>query len=470
MNAGSPDAVEGSYIVVLRDGARAGSLTTRPGLDVIHRYSRTLNGFAAHMDERTARSLAADPAVAYVAQDQVVHLFGDQSNPPSWGLDRIDQLDRPLNGNYGYGTTASSAHVYVIDTGIRVTHSDFGGRATFDVNTTRDGINSDCHADGHGTHIAGTVGGAAHGVAKGVRLHAVKVVPCVGSGAISDVVAGVEWVTANRIQPAVVNMSIGMKPDAIVETAVRNSIASGITYVAAAGNSDLPACASSPGRMPEVITVAATDPGDNRLSYSNWGTCVDLFAPGGTITSTSNAHDWAVATMGGTSMAAPHVTGAAALFLAANPGATPQQVANVLLINAAQNKVLGAREGSPNLLLYSRTDLPPQSAPDRLLRGEVLQAGQSKVSRDSQYTLAMQGDGNLVLYGPGSQALWSSGTAGSGATYAVLQNDGNLVVYTATGIPRFHTVTQGTTADRLLVQTDANLVLYGPAGQVFWIR
>jgi subtilisin family serine protease len=465
LDAGGPNAVEGSYLVVLKDGVRADSLIARTGIDVTHRYSSALNGFAAHMGERAALRLAADPTVAYVAQDQVVRAFVDQLNPPSWGLDRVDQPDRPLNNKYSYATTASNVHAYIIDSGIRTTHTDFGGRASFDRNTI-DAINTDCN--GHGTHVAGTVGGTTNGIAKGVRLHAVKVLGCNNSGTIASVVAGVDWVTANKIKPAVANMSLGAPGNPTLDAAVNNSIASGITYVAASGNSaPTPACAHSPARAPEVITVAATNVNDNLYTSSSNGTCVDLFAPGEGITSAWFSDNTSSAVLTGTSMAAPHVTGAAALFLGANPNATPRQVSNVMTNNATPNKIPGLPTESPNILLHSRADLPARPGSDRLLRGETLNAGQSKVSRDARYALAMQLDGNLVLYGP-SGHVWDAGTQGTGAAYVTLQTDGNLVVYTASDTAVFQTGTYGTAADRLIVQTDSNLALYGAAGQVFW--
>ncbi|NUT45791.1 MAG: S8 family serine peptidase [Saccharothrix sp.] len=467
-DVGGPAAVPDSYIVVLEDGVGVDALAAEVGASVTHRYHSALRGFAATMSERDARRLAARPGVAYVAQDQRVHVLADQPNPPSWGLDRVDQRDLPLDRNYGYATTAGNVHAYVIDTGIRVSHADFGGRATFDANTTGDGNNTDCN--GHGTHVAGTIGGSSHGVAKAVRLHGVKVLSCAGSGTIAGVVAGVDWVTANAQKPAVANMSLGGGVNDTLDTAVRRSIASGVTYAIAAGNSNADACGFSPARVAEAITVNASDSADGRASFSNWGTCTDLFAPGVGITSAWNTGDTATNTISGTSMAAPHVAGAAALRLAVDPGASPQQVRDAVVAAATPNKVANPGAGSPNALLFTGSAPPAEPGADRLVRGESLQAGQAKVSQDGRFTLVMQGDGNLVLYTAAGQALWHTNTHGTGAAYVVLQHDGNLVVYTAAGVAKWHTNTYGTAADRLIVQNDSNLVLYGPTGQVFWHR
>ncbi|MFE9749334.1 S8 family serine peptidase [Saccharothrix saharensis] len=467
-DAGGPAAVPGSYIVVLEDGVQAEGLAAAVDARVTHRYRSALNGFAATMSERAAKRLAADPAVAYVAQDQRFSVLVDQPNPPSWGLDRVDQRDLPLNANYGYATTAGNVHAYIIDTGIRTSHGDFGGRATFDVNTTGDGTDTDCN--GHGTHVAGTVGGTAHGVAKGVRLHGVKVLTCSGSGTLAGVLAGVDWVTANAQKPAVANMSLGGGANDTLDAAVRQSIASGVTYAVASGNSNANACAFSPARVAEAITVNATDSADGRASFSNWGACADVFAPGVGITSAWHTSDGATNSISGTSMASPHVAGAAALYLAGDPGASPQQVRDALVAAATPNKVGNPGTGSPNALLFVDAGPPPQPGGDTLVRGESLRAGQSKVSPDGRFTLVMQGDGNLVLYTAAGEPLWHTYSNGSGATHVILQEDGNLVLYTAAGQALWHTHTYGTAADRLIVQDDSNLVLYGPAGEVYWHR
>ncbi|TDB80864.1 S8 family peptidase [Micromonospora sp. KC721] len=363
-HASAPNAISGSYLVVLKTDAvgaantraarsavpdRATALTKRYGGSVGDVYSAAITGFSAKMSAAQARRLAADPAVAYVEQDQVLTAQATQTNPPSWGLDRIDQRYLPLNRSYTYPNTASNVRAYIIDTGIRITHTDFGGRATWGTNTV-DSNNTDCN--GHGTHVAGTVGGTAHGVAKGVRLVAVKVLNCSGSGTTTGVVNGVNWVTANAVKPAVANMSLGGGASTTLDNAVNNSIRSGITYALAAGNSNANACNSSPARVAAGLTVGATTSTDARASFSNYGTCVDIFAPGANIVSAYRTSDTATSSLSGTSMAAPHVAGAAALVLSANPSYTPAQVGSFLTSNATTGVVTNPGSGSPNRLLF----------------------------------------------------------------------------------------------------------------------
>ena len=360
-------AVSGSYIVVFKNSAvsRAGvgvaatNLARTHGGTVGYEYTAALRGFSVRAGEKSARRMAADPRVAYVQQNSVVHALGTQPNPPSWGLDRVDQRNLPLNSSYTYPNTASNVRAYIIDTGIRTTHTDFGGRAVWGTNTTGDGNNTDCH--GHGTHVAGTVGGASYGLAKSVALTAVKVLNCAGSGTSAGVIAGIDWVTGNHAagQPAVANMSLGGGIDTALDSAVANSIADGITYAVAAGNSNANACNSSPARAPAAITVGATTITDARASFSNFGTCLDLFAPGNNITSAWNSSDTATNTISGTSMASPHAAGAAALVVSANPSWTPQQVRDFLVNNATNGVVANPGTGSPNKLLFVVNGTPP---------------------------------------------------------------------------------------------------------------
>ncbi|MGX1882596.1 S8 family peptidase [Streptomyces sp. NPDC055287] len=346
-------AVENSWIVVLKDGTtRAADLGVTPK----HVYRSALKGFSATMPKARAAKLASDPKVAYVEQDSRVRLSETQTNA-TWGIDRVDQRSLPLSTTYTYNTTASNVSAYIIDTGIRTSHSEFGGRATVGTDTVGGGQNGqDCQ--GHGTHVAGTVGGSTYGVAKAVKLVAVRVLDCAGSGTNAGVIAGVDWVTANAQKPAVANMSLGGGANTSLDNAVKRSIASGVSYAVAAGNGNFlgwPAngCNYSPARVPEAITVGATDSSDRRASFSNYGTCLDLFAPGVNVTSAWKDSDTATNTISGTSMAAPHTAGVAALYVSAHPTATPAQVRDALVNNATPGKVQDPRTGSPNRLLHS---------------------------------------------------------------------------------------------------------------------
>ncbi|MEU7753251.1 S8 family serine peptidase [Micromonospora sp. NPDC049101] len=364
--AGGVTAVPDSYIVVLKDSAvardRVGDtakrLSGRHGGTVARTYGAALRGFEVKVSASAAARIAADPAVAYVEQNHTVSISGTQANPPSWGLDRIDQRNLPLDSSYTYPNTASNVHAYIIDTGIRFSHNDFGGRATSGYDAVDGGAADDCN--GHGTHVAGTVGGSSYGVAKAVQLVGVRVLNCSGSGTNAGVIAGVDWVTANAIKPAVANMSLGGGANSSLDNAVRNSIASGVTYGLAAGNDNgANACNTSPARTTEAITVGSTTSSDARSSFSNVGTCLDIFAPGSSITSAWYNSNTATNTISGTSMATPHVVGAAALVASANPSWTPAQVRNQLVASATPNVVSNPGSGSPNLLLYVGTGTTP---------------------------------------------------------------------------------------------------------------
>ncbi|MFG3328744.1 S8 family serine peptidase [Micromonospora chersina] len=370
--AGGPTAVADSYIVVLKDNAVAPArvtetaqrLTARHGGTVARTWRAALRGFELTVGAKAAARIAADPAVAYVEQNHTVSIAGTQTNPPSWGLDRIDQRNLPLNSSYTYPNTAGNVRAYIIDTGVLFGHNDFGGRAVSGFDAVDGGSADDCN--GHGTHVAGTVGGSSYGVAKGVQIVGVRVLNCQGSGTNAQVVSGIDWVTANAVKPAVANMSLGGSANSSIDTAVTNSINSGITYAVAAGNGDIlgnrqNACNYSPARVASAITVGATQNNDAAASFSNYGTCVDILAPGVNITSAWYTGSTATNTISGTSMASPHVAGAAALVLSANPSWTPQQVRDSLVNDATPNVVTNVGTGTPNRLLYvvNGTTPPP---------------------------------------------------------------------------------------------------------------
>jgi subtilisin family serine protease len=300
-----------------------------------------------------ARKLSDDPRVAWVEEDGEVSIDTTQTGA-TWGIDRIDQRDRPLNGTFVYTRTGAGVKAYIIDTGIRQTHTQFGGRAIHGFTAINDGRGStDCN--GHGTHVAGTVGGSTYGVAKGVTLVAVRVLSCSGSGSTSGVIAGVDWVRGNHAagQPAVANMSLGGGVSASLDAAVNNCINDGVTFAIAAGNSNANACNSSPARVAAAITVGSTTSSDARSSFSNFGSCVDLFAPGSSITSAWSTSNTATNTISGTSMATPHVAGVAALYLQGSPSASPSTVRNALVNNATTNRLTNIGSGSPNRLLFT---------------------------------------------------------------------------------------------------------------------
>jgi subtilisin family serine protease len=358
LHRAAPDAIAGRYIVVLSKGAAltdlraAKDLARGAGARISATYTQALRGFSATLPERAVTALARHPRVAFIEADRRVSIADTQS-PVTWGLDRIDQRNLPLSNSYTYNATGSGVKAYIIDTGIRFSHSQFGGRAVSGYDAIDGGTADDCN--GHGTHVAGTVGSSTYGVAKSVQLVAVRVLDCAGSGSNSGVIAGVDWVTGNHLagQPAVANMSLGGGASNALETAVNNSINDGVTYAVAAGNSNANACNYSPARVAAAITVGSTTSSDARSSFSNYGSCLDIFAPGSSITSAWHTSDTATNTISGTSMASPHVAGVAALYLQGNPTATPATVRDAIVNSATTGVVTSAGSGSPNRLLYS---------------------------------------------------------------------------------------------------------------------
>ncbi|MET8683003.1 S8 family serine peptidase [Streptomyces sp. NPDC004732] len=348
-------AVAGSYIVMLDEKADKGAksdLAKEYGGQLKHNYSSAINGFSAKgLSETDAKRLAADPAVGKVVQSKKFSIDATQDNPPSWGLDRIDQDDTAGDKKYTYPDAAGEgATAYVIDTGVRVSHKDFGGRAT----SGFDAVDNDDNADdgnGHGTHVAGTIAGDAHGVAKKAKIVAVRVLDDQGSGTTEQVVAGIDWVTKNHKGPSVANMSLGGGADEALDAAVKKAIDAGVTFAVAAGNESTDAGQGSPSRVKEAITVASSTKDDEQSDFSNYGSVVDIYAPGSDITSDWNTGDDATNTISGTSMATPHVVGAAAVYVAGHPDAKPADVAKALTDGATADKISNPSEGTPNKLL-----------------------------------------------------------------------------------------------------------------------
>lgn len=404
----NPGVIPGQYIVVykkdagvlptlqsLKAASSVGVLQSQAlrslgleGAQVRQVYTFALQGLAVQLSDEQLNRLRRDDRIAYIEADQAVEVWATQS-PATWGLDRIDQRDLQLSNSYTYSQTGAGVHVYIIDTGIRRTHVEFGGRIGngYDA-VTPGGAGDDCN--GHGTHVAGTVGGSTYGVAKGVILHPVRVLDCNGSGSNSGVIAGVDWVAQSHRKPAVANMSLGGGASSALDAAVNNAIGTGVTFVVAAGNSNANACNYSPARVGSAITVGSSTSSDSRSAFSNYGSCLDLFAPGSSITSAWHTSDAATNTISGTSMAAPHVAGVAALYLQANPSATPGAVARAIVGGATSGRLSSVGSGSPNLLLYSLVGGTAASPPSgETYTGTFSAAGQSSYhpgTADFSYT------------------------------------------------------------------------------------
>ncbi|MFG2038773.1 S8 family serine peptidase [Dactylosporangium sp. NPDC048998] len=495
LKAPTSKAIAGKYIVVLKSDssvkgdlhAESISVASRAqkfGVKVDKQFEHALNGFSATLDAAQLAKVRQDPDVAYVEPDQVIKATPDVTTKVTqpgveWNLDRIDQRSNNLDGKYNYTADGSFVTAYIIDTGIWAAHPDFHGRVKGGYDSVRDGHGTD-DCDGHGTHVAGTVGSTTYGVAKNVTLVPVRVLGCDGGGTTSGVIAGVDWVTANHAPWSVANMSLGGNASQALDDAVNRSIASGVTYSVAAGNENVDACTGSPARVANALTVGASDEADTRAVWdgggaSNYGSCVNLFAPGSWVLSTWNPKldpvnlPYYDVYGFGTSMATPHVTGAAALYLQKNLGATPAEVRAAIIAAATKNVIVDPK-GSANLLLYtpdvSKTVTPKgPSSPNQLKTGEALlrngPAGSNTItSPDGRFTLTLQaGDGNLVLYEYGKRALWASGVK-SGAAWLLNQPDGNVVDYGSSGaFAGWATNTSGGKST-LVMQNDGNAVLY----------
>jgi subtilisin family serine protease len=431
--AAAPEVVPGQYLVTFRDGVADGAAKAQSKAAekiarakkgrLKHTYSAVMHGFAAELDSADVAVLRADPDIALVEPDPVMRIAGSQSGA-TWGLDRIDQAALPLNGSYVYGNDGAGVTVYILDTGINTGHVDFGGRAVVGLDAVSSGGGAaDCH--GHGTHVAGTVGSNTWGVAKAARLVAVRVLDCTGNGGGSSLLAGMDYVVRQKqgspATPMIVNMSISGSASATFDNAVQNMINAGVTAVVAAGNASSDACGVSPARLPSAITVGASDASDNAAAFSNHGSCVDLTAPGVNITSTYIGGSTALAGMSGTSMAAPHVAGAAALYLAANRSAAPAQVASALVGNSTTGRLSALIGGTPNRLLSIAFVGSAPSSPTEPAPPTTRTTGPLANAAASGLCLTSNGSGAVTaLQGCGGTAAQSWSVPAGGAHGAIV--------------------------------------------------
>ncbi|NUO77536.1 MAG: S8 family serine peptidase [Lysobacter sp.] len=486
--------VPGRYIVVLKDRAAQLSIESTRGasnipavardLSLKHRaklvrsYQRALRGFVVDANDASLAKLLNDPNVAYVEEDGYVTLDATQSGA-TWGIDRVDQRDLPLSTTYTYDTDATGVHAYIIDSGVRADHSQFTGRLGNGYSSVPgDASTNDCN--GHGTHVAGTVAGSTWGVAKNATVHAVRVVDCDGGGTTSGVIEGMDWVAANRVRPAVANMSLGFPASEAIDAAVNNMLSAGVVVAASAGNTNNEACTGSPRRVPGALTVAASNRNDARSVWSStqasgWGACVDLFAPGTDVVSAGISGATSSATKSGTSMATPHVTGAAALYLATHPAAMPDEVHAAIVNNATVGKITGDLKGTPNRLLNTRFTADPgpgNSAPAANFTSSAsgLTVQFTDTSSDSDGSIASRswnfGDGSTSTAASPSKTYSAAGTYTVSLT--VTDDDGATNTKTATvtvgsgGAQTYSNTTDYAISDNATV--DSPIVVSGRSG------